>query len=233
MNALLDGAATQDVIGVFSSIGEENAKRIESLIANGIKSPGIVVPSADARSIKSPSGSELPPGSTKLVLTSPPYLGAQKYIRASSLSLGWLGLTETKTLRDLENQSIGREHFRKADIAVRTTGILPADELIRTVHLENPLRAHIASTYLCEMRDALNEIHRVLAQDGTLIMVTGSNRLCGRPFHTTSYLIQMALDLGFSLELELVDVIRSRGLMTRRNASASVIEAEAITVFRK
>jgi hypothetical protein len=233
MNALIDTADTHDAVATFISIANGNIKRIESLSSNNIKPQGLVVPSADARSIRSPSGRRLPAGSVKLVLTSPPYLGAQKYIRASSLSLGWLGLTETHTLRDLEDLTIGREHFRKVDIGLRKTGVDPADELIRQVQIENPLRAHIASTYLCEMRDALQEIHRILARDGVFVMVSGSNRLCGRPFHTTSYLVQIALELGFRLELELVDVIRSRGLMTRRNASASVIETEAITVLRK
>lgn len=233
MNALIDAAARHDVVATFTAIANSNIKRIQTLVGFNIKSQGFVVPSVDARSVKSPDGRKLPSGSVKLVLTSPPYLGAQKYIRASSLNLGWLGLTETQTLKDLEDQTIGREHFRKAEICLTQTGIDAADELIRQVSVENPLRAHIASTYLCEMRDALQEIYRILARDGTLVIVSGSNRLCGRAFHTTSYLIQIALDLGFSLELELVDVIRSRGLMTRRNASASIIETEAITVLRK
>jgi hypothetical protein len=167
------------------------------------------------------------------VLTSPPYLGAQKYIRASSLSLGWLGATERQSLRQLEDMTIGREHFRKAEVRTFHTGVAEADQLIDAVRPENALRAHIASTYLCEMREGLRECNRVLSLGGALIMVTGNNRLCGRQFHTTTYLTQIALSLGFEVELELLDTIRSRGLMTSRNASAAVIETEAVTVLRK
>lgn len=232
-NARLDSAWTHDAITDFESIARENARRVGALAANGIRSAGAVVTSEDARIIRAPTGRRLSRGSAALVLTSPPYLGAQKYIRASSLSLGWLGDTQTQSLKALEDRTIGREHFRKADIRWVGTGVALADTLIDEVRAENPLRAHIASTYLIEMRDALGESHRILRAGGTLVMVTGNNRLCGRPFHTTRYLTQIALDLGFQIELELVDAIRSRGLMTRRNASAAVIETEAVTVLRK
>lgn len=232
-NARVDAAATHDVIADFRSVAHENARRVGSLVTSGIKSTGVAVTSEDARSIKSQSGRRLRAGSARLVLTSPPYLGAQKYIRASSLSLGWLGETEARTLRELEDLTIGREHFRKAHIREVQTGVALADPLIEEVRAANPLRAHIASSYLCEMRNALRECHRVLAAGGTLVMVSGSNRLCGRQFHTTRYLTEIARDLGFEIELELLDAIRSRGLMTRRNASAAVIESEAVTVLRK
>ncbi|MBN3129922.1 hypothetical protein H4F63_21280 [Pectobacterium brasiliense] len=45
-----------------------------------------------------------------LIITSPPYGSAQKYIRSSSLSLNWLGFTEPENLIKLEDISIGREH---------------------------------------------------------------------------------------------------------------------------
>jgi hypothetical protein len=46
-----------------------------------------------------------------LVLTSPPYGSAQKYVRASSLTLNWLGLASPSELSRLEAKSIGREHL--------------------------------------------------------------------------------------------------------------------------
>jgi hypothetical protein len=38
---------------------------------------------------------------------------------------------------------------------------------------------------------------------------------------------------GLSLELELIDDIRSRGLMTKRNKTAGLITREHILVFQK
>jgi hypothetical protein len=232
-NRRIDATASHDCVADFRSTSLENARRVGALAASGLRLGDGAVTSEDARALKGESGARLRSGGVRLIITSPPYLGAQKYIRSSSLSLGWLGLTEEGTLRKLEDATIGREHFRKGSIAAVETGVPGADALIQAVRSENPLRAHIASTYLCEMRDALREMHRVLAAGGALVMVTGSNRLCGRQFHTTRYLTEMALELGFDVELELVDAIRSRGLMTRRNSSAAVIETESVTVLLK
>jgi hypothetical protein len=232
-NARLDAAHRHDVVADFRTVARENARRVGSLAEHSIGSPSPVVTSDDARAIRTASSRRLRRDSAQLVLTSPPYLGAQKYIRASSLSLGWLGETELRSLRDLEELAIGREHFRKDTIRPTETGLLEADRLIAAIRDANPLRAQIASAYLVEMRYAVREIYRILRPGGTFVMVTGSNSLCGQPFHTTRYLTAIAAELGFELELELLDSIRSRGLMTRRNASAAVIEAEAITVLRK
>ena len=53
------------------------------------------------------------PSSTRcsLLITSPPYLGAQKYVRATSLSLNWLRLADPGGLRPLERLTLGREHI--------------------------------------------------------------------------------------------------------------------------
>jgi hypothetical protein len=68
---------------------------------------GIILNSAQA------IGAELKEKSVDLIIASPPYLGAQKYIRASSLNLGWLGLAKSNGLRSLEDQVVGRDIFRK------------------------------------------------------------------------------------------------------------------------
>ena len=118
----------------------------------------------------------LPKNSVGFILTSPPYAGAQKYVRASSLSLGWLGMTEPKTLKQLENKSIGREHFVKsALIEIPTTGIEAADKVIGEFAQLNRVRAAICAYYLCEMDEAIGEIGRVLKPNGKAVVVIGDN----------------------------------------------------------
>jgi adenine-specific DNA methylase len=177
---------------------------------------------------------KLSPRSIDLVITSPPYVGAQKYIRASSLSLCWLGLSRPDALRGLEKLSIGREHYSKAEYAdVIPTGVKAADTFIARVHKHYALRAHIAAKYLVEMRAALTQIARVLKTDGHLVLVAGSNTICGERFDTPKYLSEIAGECGLELKLELVDAIRARGLMTKRNKTAGVIASERVLVFRR
>jgi DNA modification methylase len=173
-------------------------------------------------------------GHVDAVMTSPPYLSAQKYVRASSLGLLILDLVPGGQLQSLTTVSIGREHFRKAEYHTPlVSGVAHADVVIERVRQRNPLRAHLAATYLLEMSEAVREMRAILKPDGKCVMVMGANRLCGESFPTPSYLEAIAHREGFRTSLVLIDAIRSRGLMTRRNASASVIPHEVVIVLEK
>jgi DNA modification methylase len=172
--------------------------------------------------------------SVDFILTSPPYVGAQKYVRATSLNLGWLSLCEASALRTLERATIGREHYTKESYETFvTTGISAADRILKTVRRRNPLRAHIAAMYLMEMKQVFRQMHRVLKRGGYLLLVVGNNQVCGVEFNVQRYLQSISEELGFSLVLKLVDEIRSRGLMTKRNKTASLITREWVLLFRK
>ena len=64
-------------------------------------------------------------------------------------------------------------------------------------------------------------------------MVIGNNTIAGYEFMTYKYLIEIAEKIGFSTELVLIDDIKSRGLMTKRNNTASEILREYIVIFSK
>lgn len=235
-NARLRRLKRQDVFAEFAAIGAQNIRRMSELKRLQPSRMKVGVVDGDARRLCAKDGSTkpLPSGSIDMVLTSPPYAGAQKYIRASSLSLGWLGLMDGKSLRQLEDDNIGREHFQvEALTRLPETGLRDADEQLASLADINPLRAHIAATYLSEISAAFSEIVRVLKPGGIFVLVAGNNRVCGREFNTQAYLKAILRGMGLISRLELIDDIRSRGLMTRRNATASVITREWVHVLEK
>lgn len=223
-----------NVLEKFVQISKENIKRFNNLRpANNITAKVI---GNDARKIKkSINGTVLKESnSVDLILTSPPYGGAQKYIRASSLNLGWLGELTERTLVAFEKESIGREHYRVHEYKeLAKTGVTEADCVLTEIFKKNPLRAHIAGNYLIEMKQALQEMYRVLKPDGFLILIAANNYVCGKEFETQFFLKKICLELGFSISLELVDDIKSYGLMTKRNKTASVITREWVLIFKK
>jgi DNA modification methylase len=169
-----------------------------------------------------------------LIITSPPYAGAQKYIRSSSLSLGWLNLCPDEKLRNLEKLNIGREHYNKHEyISPAFSPSKLAFSTLERVRKKNPLRSHIAANYLLEMQKALRECYRVLKPQGKMILVVGNNLVCGEEFETRKYLEEICMEIGFSTEMILKDEIHSRGLMTKRNKTASVITCEWVIILRK
>ena len=90
-----------------------------------------------------------------LILTSPPYAGAQKYVRSTSLSLGWLDLAASSGLRKLESKTIGCEHYPTSELeSFLPTGVVSADDLLAQVYTEYPLRAHIAGSFCARCEQA-------------------------------------------------------------------------------
>ena len=64
-------------------------------------------------------------------------------------------------------------------------------------------------------------------------MVIGNNTVCGKPFNTQQYLTSYMQEKGMSLQFKLIDDIKSYGLMTKRNKTASKISREWVLVLRK
>ncbi len=189
--------------------------------------------SHDARALTNTGSRKLRKGSVDFVLTSPPYAGAQKYIRSSSLSLAWLRMLPSDNLTDLNKKSIGREDYKLHEYScLLKSGVWQADQMLEKIFRKYPQRAHIAANYLVEMCQAFTESTRVLKTGGSFVLVAANNKICGFDFLTVEYLKMILQDLGLSLEYELVDAIKSRGLMTKRNKTASVIDNEHILMFK-
>ena len=190
---------------------------------------------ANARKITESTNSSklLPNESVDMILTSPPYASAQKYIRSSSLSLYWLRMLNGMTLADLDSQNIGRENYNKSSVKIQPTGIGDADEVIEKIFNQYPLRGRIVCNYLLEMQKALDESYRVLKKGRYMIIIIGNNNVCGHQFNTKHYIAEYLESKGMQLELQLIDDIKSYGLMTKRNKTADIITREWILVFKK
>jgi hypothetical protein len=222
-----------DVFTKFEICVKENLLRISRL--HGIKNTAKII-ATDARNLTKSLNSKLKlkSNSVSLIVTSPPYAGAQKYIRASSLNLGWLGMGSSEELRVLNKQNIGREDISDSECQMFYTGIKSADKIISILLKRGKKdRAKVVASYLNEMKKALDESIRVLKLGGHLVLVIGNNTVDGIKFKTHEYLSKYLLENGLSLELKLIDNIKSYGLMTKRNKTADIISLEWILVFKK
>ena len=212
-----------DVIAEFSRIVNANIARMAKLHDYTSVAKSLVI-GEDARAVSRP---------IDLVITSPPYGSAQKYIRASGLALQWLGLA-ANGLRPLERVTIGREHFDRSEMKVDVPIVAPSSAAtLRAIGKTDLLRKHIAATFLAEMYDALSKITKALRPGGHVVLILGNNFVCGSVFRNDNYLAEMCRILGLQVRLRLVDRIRSRGLIMKRNGAPSFIADECILVLQK
>src|ERR1700722_14142550 len=105
-------SAQERLLTLYEKTVRANLKRLSQLPSIAANSRCNVF--KDARTLPDDI-SDVAPDGVDFVITSPPYVGAQKYIRSSSLSIGWLGLAPDHKLRALERGSIGREHYDKKE----------------------------------------------------------------------------------------------------------------------
>lgn len=224
----LEQLQTVNVYDKFETVCKANIDRVDSLrdkIAEGVCTR---IVSNDARQLG------LADDSVDMILTSPPYAGAQKYIRASWLNLYWLNRVKIENIRELKTHNIGREDYRQEEVYESYTGIEAADAVLRELYNNGKTyRAFLAANYLNEMKVALDESFRVLKQDGYMVIVIGNNTVCKRMFDTQDYLSTYLVSKGMKLQYKLIDDIKSYGLMTKRNKTADTISREWILVFKK
>lgn len=131
---------TIDVILKFNSVCIENILRVKKLSCISTEiSTKIISDNACALTASLGDSTILEDGLVDMILTSPPYAGAQKYIRSSSLNLGWLGLTENESLKTLDKKSIGRENYLLSELKEIKTDIKSADRLLETLFCRLPI----------------------------------------------------------------------------------------------
>jgi len=206
----------------------KNSKRISKFSSLCFENCESQILSNDARRLS------LKNESVDFVITSPPYMSAQKYFRSTRLELFWLGLVDEEELLKLDSRLIGTERIRSSEYSqVRRTCISEADELIEKIYKIDRLRASIVARYFTDLRLVFKEIFRCLKNGKYFVLVIGNNEVRG--FKIPSHIIVSKLgeETGFRQELALVDEIKSRGLMTKRNKTAGFINSEWILAFKK
>jgi DNA modification methylase len=233
----------------FRQAMEKNMKRIETLNTIEELSDGKVKAEVvwdDSRALKvgklvsggrieKSSAKPLKDGSVGLIITSPPYINAQKYVRSTKLELFWLGLVTYEELPGLDRQFVGTDRvFSYEYSAPSALGVGSADKAIQRIHDRSKEKAGVVSRYFHDMRQVMRETCRVLKKGGRFVLVIGDNTICGIKVPNHHILADIAAeDSGFDVETMLVDRIRSRGMITKRHETGGMLEDEYVLVLSK
>jgi DNA modification methylase len=169
-----------------------------------------------------------------LVITSPPYMSAQKYFRSTRLELFWLVLLTEEEFQKLDSKLVGTERIKSTEYSrFQSVGLPEADNILEKIYKIDKFRASIASRYFIDLKQVLAEIYRCLKYNKYFVLIIGDNEVKGFKVPSHYIVTKMAEEIGFEKRLGLVDEIKSRGLMTKRNKTAGMINSEWILAFQK
>jgi SAM-dependent methyltransferase len=170
---------------------------VERVLANtisaksGDRGPAPTIHLGDARKLPVESGS------IDLVLTSPPYLNAIDYLRCSKFSLVWMG-ESVSGLRQVRCDSVGAEAAKNS-----TADDPEVARVMKAMKLKPrlaPQQERILGRYIDDMRDAISEVGRVLADKGKAVYVVGENTVRGTYIRNSTVLCELAEMAGLTLD---------------------------------
>jgi DNA modification methylase len=159
------------------------------------------------------------------VITSPPYLQAQEYIRTAKLDLYWLGHSEEeiKRLGKLEIP------YRKANQIIETPTINSVKARLERVDLSNLL-----DSYFCFTLRALENAMKKLRKGGRACIFVGNPKVDGIEVETWRIVSEYFLDRGFAFEHVFEDRIKNRQLFGgRKNKNPDGMKSEFLLVLTK
>ena len=166
--------------------------------------------------------------SVDVILTSPPYCGAQKYVRSLRLELYWLGFDKAQ-IAAVDRETLGTERVStRVALKQLLTGYAYHDSLIRKVWDANPTRAIMLSHYVKYLDGFAVEARRVLRPGGSAFVTFGTSRIGGVEVDMAANFRYLAALRGLEYVTTLVDAIPSRGLLTRRHRTSNTICDEQV-----
>ncbi|MCK5615429.1 DNA adenine methylase [Candidatus Pacearchaeota archaeon] len=192
--------------------------------------PKIKVLEGDTRNLCS----LLPNQKVDAIITSPPYVNAQDYYRASKLELFTLGMISPDNLRKLSRQFVGSDRIRSEQSLLCNE--LPsslAEGIKSKLIINNKKSACVFSKYVLDMSDSFEQFHTILKDRGYCAIVSGTNFISGIDIPTHDILAELAHNRGFELTYSFMDAIRDRWVPTVRNGHNGVIRHEYLMVFKK
>jgi DNA modification methylase len=234
MHKLVEAGRRIEVYKLFNEKFAENSQKIAafSSFLNYDTAEAKVI-GDDARHV------DLPDGSIRLCVTSPPFITAQDYFRETKLEIYWTGLCTYKESLELSRQMIGIDIsvVKQEDASklhqIKESYSKKIDKAIADVYERDPRRAYIMYHYFREIRKAFEETKRVLDDEGIFALTIGDSVIRKIRIPTHEFIIDVAESVGFKATKITYDLIKTHNLVPFRNKTAGVIKTEWAIVLVK
>jgi len=174
------------------------------------------------------------PADIDVVITSPPYLSAQDYYRASKLQLFVFDSSNNDQLTKWSRDLVGSDRILRNDSLLELQLVSRTAESYRDKLKEKDRRrAQIFAKYVLDMKDVIHELSKSLKNRARLGIVSSYNLSAGILIPTYEIIQELAIGAGFRLTARYSDKIRDRWVPIRRNGHNGVILEEYLLLFEK
>ncbi|MDE0086833.1 MAG: DNA methyltransferase [Candidatus Poribacteria bacterium] len=159
------------------------------------------------------------------LITSPPYLQAQEYIRSTKMDLYWLGHTDEE-IKELSRLEIP---YRKADRIIRTLTLDKVRDQLTRADLHKRL-----DSYFCHTINALENTMNRLKPNAAACVFVGNPRIDGIEVELWRILTEYFTERGYRFEKVYEDKIKTRQLFgVRKNKNPDGMKSEFLLILRK
>jgi DNA modification methylase len=167
-------------------------------------------------------------GKINLAVTSPPYINAFDYVRSLRLENAWLGFYGDSNILDIKKRQVGTEAI-SSDIygkGVGNTRYKKLNAILRRIEKQDKKRAFVVFKFFDDMEKNINELQRLLKDNGHYVIVVGDSRIRGINVPTHEILIDIAKTNGFGLENVFSYIIKNRYLRIPRSGRGGLIKKD-------
>ena len=165
------------------------------------------------------------PRECNALITSPPYLQAQEYIRSTKMDLFWLGHTEEE-IQELSRLEIP---YRKADRVIQTETLDGVRDRLTRDDLHKRL-----DSYFCHTINALENSMNQLKPNAAACIFVGNPWIDGITVELWRILAEYFTEHGWTFEKVYEDRIKTRKLFgARKNKNPDGMKSEFLLILRR
>ncbi len=177
-----------------------------------------------------------------LIITSPPYIYAQEYIRSTKLDLYWMNLVDDAHVRELTKKELGtkkdadidsiKNKLKSINSFNSTANILEKRE--RKKYGKNEKYTLQTYNYFYDMHSIIEKVCRYLKKNGVFGLFIGNPTVLGHQVPCHKIFSEFFLDLGLDIiEFGYDEIVSPRLLKGRQNLSPDGMKAEWLIIAQK
>lgn len=177
-----------------------------------------------------------------LIVTSPPYIYAQEYIRSTKMDLYWMNLVDDTRVREVTKKELGnkkdtdidliREKLTNIDSFNKIAEVLEKKEMEK--YGRNGKYTSLTYNYFYDMHLIIEKISRYLKKDGIFGLFVGNPTVLGHQVPCNKIFYEFFLDLGLNIiEFGYDEIVSPRLLKGRQNLSPDGMKAEWLIIAQK